>query len=359
MKTTSLKKLLFGNMLILMSLLTNGQHGLENIIVEKYYVSDANDEINSIGILPVGSVTYRIFVDMLPGYKFKKAYGSPNHPLTIKTTTSFFNNEDKGNTHPMYTKIQACGNTVMLDSWLSAGAACYGNFGILKSKDDSVETVINYDGILKNADTSAGIPLTVQDGLIAGSPDTFNIIGINSEIAVFGNVSQAGYIFTTSNGAWFCPEGAVGPTSDNQVLIAQITTDGIMSFELNIQIKTPAGDTQNYVAKKPQGNEILLNSLKYNWPTDLEINSVDKPEILIYPNPAKDIFSINLERVQNNTGYSYAIYDITGNLIMKKTVEKTQGKCIERINLASFPNGVYFIEVSLNDVRSTSKLIKN
>ena len=93
--------------------------------------------------------------------------------------------------------------------------------------------------------------------------------------------------------------------------------------------------------------------------TDLEINSVDKPEILIYPNPAKDIFSINLERVQNNTGYSYAIYDITGNLIMKKTVEKTLGKCIERINLASFPYGVYFIEVSLNDVRSTSKLIKN
>lgn len=49
------------------------QNGLKNIIVERYYVSDVADTaLNSDGgTLPVGSVTYRIYADMLPGYKFE------------------------------------------------------------------------------------------------------------------------------------------------------------------------------------------------------------------------------------------------------------------------------------------------
>src|SRR6185295_15896533 len=88
------------------------------------------------GTLPAGSVTYRIFADMLPGYKFQAAYGVPAHTLLMSTTTSFFNNEDRGATTPTYTKTQAKANSVMLDSWLSVGAACVSNFGILKSEDN-------------------------------------------------------------------------------------------------------------------------------------------------------------------------------------------------------------------------------
>ena len=57
--------------------LVKAQNGLENITVEKYYVSNAADATGSIGVLPVGSVTYRIFADLLPGYKFQAAYGVP------------------------------------------------------------------------------------------------------------------------------------------------------------------------------------------------------------------------------------------------------------------------------------------
>ena len=51
----------------------NAQNGLENIIVEKYYISDGNDTIENLdgGVLPVVSVTYRVYVCMLPGYKCK------------------------------------------------------------------------------------------------------------------------------------------------------------------------------------------------------------------------------------------------------------------------------------------------
>ena len=67
------------------------QNGLENILVEKYYVSNADDTLaNSYaGKLPIGSITYRIYADLLPGYRFQAAYGSSNHDLFFKTSTLF------------------------------------------------------------------------------------------------------------------------------------------------------------------------------------------------------------------------------------------------------------------------------
>jgi hypothetical protein len=179
----------------------NAQNGLENVIVEKYYVSDANDTMVNAdgGVLPIGSVTYRIWADMLPGYKFQAVYGVPDHEMKIQTSTLFFNNEDRGATSPTYNKTQAANNTVMLDSWLSAGAACSGQIGVMKSDDDGAATVMNADGVLMNADTSAGIPVSTEDGMITGTPEPVTIVGINTEIAMFDNVNDG------TNGPLFPP----------------------------------------------------------------------------------------------------------------------------------------------------------
>ncbi|MCC7025748.1 MAG: hypothetical protein IT265_02250, partial [Saprospiraceae bacterium] len=50
------KKYLLGLVFTLLGTFSYAQ-GLENIIVEKYYVSDAVDAAGSSGALPVGSVT--------------------------------------------------------------------------------------------------------------------------------------------------------------------------------------------------------------------------------------------------------------------------------------------------------------
>src|ERR1051325_1042839 len=100
------------------------KHGLEKIVVEKYYVSDSNDARATKGQLPVGSVTYRIFVDMLPAYRFQAAYGVPGHELRIATTTSFYNNEEYGAAIANeISKEKLEEGALMLDSWLSVGAA--------------------------------------------------------------------------------------------------------------------------------------------------------------------------------------------------------------------------------------------
>jgi len=238
------------------------QNGLEQLIVEKYYVANAADAAGSVGTLPVGSVTYRIYADMLPGYKFQMAYGSSTHTLKFTSSTSFFNNGDYGYYTPNYSKTNAQNNTVMLDSWLSVGAACNGNMGVLKSEDDGVATVVNANGLLQNTDPSIGIPLTVQDGLIAGSPQSVQFVGITEpELAIFNATSQVGNSFIVTNGAWSALSGAVGPTAANKVLIAQITTDGAFHYELNIQVKSPAGNIEKYVTSNPVAGEITILSL--------------------------------------------------------------------------------------------------
>jgi hypothetical protein len=253
---------------ILMYQFGNSQNGLEGIIVEKYYISNAADAAGSSGVLPVGSTTYRIFVDLLPGYTFQAAYGVANHELRFQTTTSFFNNEDYGATTPTFSKTNARNNTVMLDTWLTGGASCGSNFGILKTEDGVAggANVINVNGILANTDPLAGIPLTTQDGIYAGTTPSVTVLGFTpAELNVIDATSNVGNLISTFNASWAVLGGATGPIpSVNKILIGQFTTNGTFSFKLNIQIGTPTpGVSQNYVAENATGSEILFPALIY------------------------------------------------------------------------------------------------
>lgn len=285
-----MKKLILVISFITISIFAKAQHGLENIIVEKYYISTANDTINSAigGKLPIGSVTYRVYVDMLPGYKFQAAFGIRGHELRFATTTSFFNNEDKGGTIPnVIPDRNLPNNTVMLDSWISTGAASESYLGILKSNDNGIETIVNANGILQNDNALAGVALKNQDGLIMGEVPKVTAFAIDSIIRIFGNtnIEKQPAIFSTSNGSWACMNGSSGIKPDNKVLIAQMTTDGIFSFELNIQIGKQGGVVEQYVANNPKGKEIQLATLSYPL-TDIA------PQIkLLNPQKSKTILS--------------------------------------------------------------------
>ena len=340
------------------------QSGLEHIIVEKYYVSNAADSIGSVGDLPVGSVTYRIFVDMHQGYTFQMAYGSNSHPLSITTTGSFFNNEDYGSITPNFSKTNAAKNTVMLDSWLSVGAACNGNFGILKSEDNTVGNVVNINGLLHNNSPYAGIPLTYRDGLLSGSPGAIGMLGLDTASIVFDNTSQYGNSFIVTNGAWFCLSGASGYDTTNKVLIAQITTKGILTFKLNIQLGTPNGNIEKYVAENSVGTEIQRADLIFNSDTTItNINPQQEKEdlnVIIFPNPSNGNFNMNISGIENlNYENYYSVADVLGNLILTKFFDIKNNRYHENINLSGLPKGIYFIKLYVNGQNIIKKIVIN
>ena len=61
--------------------------GLKRLVVEKYHKATPEEVAASKGRLTLNSITYRIYVELLPGYKFIDAFGSKAHPLKITTST--------------------------------------------------------------------------------------------------------------------------------------------------------------------------------------------------------------------------------------------------------------------------------
>ncbi len=225
---------------------------LENVIVEKYYISDSTDWNNStISPLPKCSVTYRIYIDMKPNYNLQLVYGNQKHNLVIETTTRFYNDLDADalTGFNVDSRKLSKGN-IALDSWLTMGAASRGFTGILRSEDTSSFSFITNRPSLKKA-----------DGLTKGILPDFKTFNLNLDNS-FNNDSTFSK-FSTSNGGWAAPGGVKGPTEENRVLIAQLTTNGKLSFEINVQIGTPSGGYIQFVANNPEGSELKYEGLTY------------------------------------------------------------------------------------------------
>jgi hypothetical protein len=231
----------------------NDSTALEGIIVEVYHVADASDYADTTGgKLPEGSVTYRIYVDMKPDYTLQVVYGNAVHELRMATTTTFYNNSYCGalvGYNVNWAKINR--GAYALDSWITLNSATNRHAGILKADD-------NDGSIIDRPDFSH------SDGLTNGNLPEFKPFNIDMN---FFNWTKNPSIFSTKNGGWAAISGTVsgtkGPTPDNRVLIAQLTTTGKLSFELNVQLGTPGGGTVNFVARNPEGTELKGPGLVY------------------------------------------------------------------------------------------------
>ena len=259
--------------IILIFIATSLQAQLNNVIIEKYYISDAHDAtfvqyitdeitgdtLNTF-ILEKGSITYRVYIQLEPGYKLTKVYGDANHALKIASTENFFN--QIGNGKSLGKDIRSTDlkkNLVALDTWLSLGLASKSKYGLLKT-DDTDGSIIggsphNIDTLIANNDPAAGIPVTTSDGLadtVAAPKNWVNYPFDNSgnDSTIFGNLKLTKQFI--SYNAIIQNSGVIGAGAGNNVLIAQLTTKGEISFEINVQVintSHPSDLPLSFVAK--------------------------------------------------------------------------------------------------------------
>ena len=242
---------------ILSIFLGSGIHAqtlIENVVVETYYVSDSLDAADTTGgYLERGAKTYRIYVDLAPSVRLKKIYGDQNHPLIFNSTEPIFNNSIDGQTFGKdFQKTRLQENTVALDSWLTLSQTTRltstgkTTFGVLKPNDSDGSFIggANNDlGLLANNDPLAGIPLTAADGndTITISPVAwvdfgFSNILTDEDSTIFGSLVQGTRL--ESRDCYLSNSGMMGVDSVvNHVLVAQITTKGELSFELNLEVQ--------------------------------------------------------------------------------------------------------------------------
>ncbi len=255
---------------------------LENVIIEKYYVSNSSDATDTNGsAVSANSTTYRIYIDMAKGCKLKKIYSDANHELKISGDSTFYNHTTEGQSFGRNFNINRYGEGVTaLDSWLTLGQVSLSKpsgktyFGVLKSQDRNGSLVgganndggseMIADGLLINNDALAGIPLTSFDGLdtMAVLPNTWIENGFDdgfgNDTTIFGSLKKGNEF--KSNDAFIYNSGVMGVNRDsNQVLIAQLTTKGKIYFSLNVEIEDANGNTLLYVAKN--GADSLVSNV--------------------------------------------------------------------------------------------------
>lgn len=262
-----------------------------NVVVERYYVTDANDATDTLGNfnLDPGTNTYRVFVELESGSKLRAIYADANHPLKIESTQPIYNNVDRPNAvfgYQMNKNWFDDNPTIALDSWLTLGVGAFQSttqyMGVLKNDDTDGSfiggsnnfggTALVPGGILNNNDPNASPALTTSDGLIADTTSLSQWVDVGfkdlsgSDTTVFGVLNTGS--FFVSNACRLQQNGSVAPKAGNKVLVAQITTKGDLSFQLNVEVEEPTATGSvvvKYVADNTniQPGEILSPYLTY------------------------------------------------------------------------------------------------
>jgi hypothetical protein len=246
--------------------------------------------------------------------------------------------------------------------------------GIPKTEDPD-GSIGNSNGVLTNNPGGLfGAPINsvnpnAKDGLMPGSPLTPNALGTGTATDIFDQTP--GSSLSLTNAAIAALGGAVGTTSTNMILIGQFTTKGVFSFSLNVQLQnTLTLVSENYVPNNAFGSEYTYTALGYSSAsvvtptvpsgdtTGIGVKYVDAANILIYPNPSKGVFTISVTNVTAGANNFFSLFDLTGRLVFTRPMRTNATEIFETVDISNLVDGLYFLNVSIDGLSGTKKLVK-
>jgi hypothetical protein len=268
MKNLILKLFLF-SFISMITLGVYAQSGLIGIEVETYYIATAADQ-TAFGV-PAGSKTYRVYVNMAPGFGLQSVYGEPFpdgeiDSLVFFSTQNFWNAADGGNLANEIPNALLAADANIIDSWLTFGSGGGTRRGIFKTIDTDGGVATG----LTNSGGAMGSPLTTHDGRYnTGNALVATSVGADMTMPPYDalyNAVVGNRWSTATTPAGFALFGggtpATGPIAgNNKVLIGQFTTAGEFGYYLNIQIGNGTV-VEQWVAETPRPGQFTMPSLK-------------------------------------------------------------------------------------------------
>jgi hypothetical protein len=147
--------------------------------------------------------------------------------------------------------------------------------------------------------------------------------------------------------------------------ISTNTVSNWTSFNIPISLYTTAdsatislaafyNDTTCGFPYGPFGNSVLyVDNLSFdNLITSLSEQDSEKNTFSLYPNPATDNITLNLNKT-NNSDLTLNFYNVTGTLVRSKLIKSEQ----QKIDIGDLSNGIYFVEIKSINWTEKQKLI--
>ena len=351
------------------------EEALEDIIVETYYISGP-DDVQEDGSLPVGSVTYRVYADLKPGYQIQQIIAEDIHPINISTDGQFYNNGFGTSLGSEFIPALLSFNTAALDSYITIGGSTSGHFGIPKEDDEDGTSLLGAtDGFLQNNDPLAGVPLTEADGLIASEVEAVSTFDSEGEIAASFGLTTSSVSLESSSVVWFNLFGVSAPTEENKVLLGQFTViGGDLTFCLNIQViipeelQTDSRTSIQFVAVSHPSDEDFNNNedavIRYQK-DDLCFDSglvstrnLQASDLVVnlYPNPGNE--QVILEIAEDLSNARIEILDMTGKIVDSRVLGPTSASQTYPLDVRALESGIYFVNVISEGTIASAKFIK-
>ncbi len=90
---------------------------------------------------------------------------------------------------------------------------------------------------------------------------------------------------------------------------------------------------------------------------DIPAEIPEGPILHVYPNPGKDVFNILMKEVKSDR-VAVALYNMSGQLIHRKTHHGIQHDFYTRLDLSMHASGIYYLQLTAGEHRVNRKIIK-
>ncbi len=102
----------------------------------------------------------------------------------------------------------------------------------------------------------------------------------------------------------------------------------------------------------PDEDHFVNISLDYIPETTI-ITEVTNKTLNVYPNPGKDLFTIDL---QSDETYDFTLFNSSGQPILHEKNQLNSSQL--QIDLSNFDSGIYFVEIDQRNIKQVAKIIK-
>ena len=161
--------------------------------------------------------------------------------------------------------------------------------------------------------------------------------------------------------------------ADGDISYFYLTKDIHAGFT-SLGIYYPNGDSTERIGIRPDSivyptamgirhkrDELLEKALQVaQCPLSVRPIEMSKPEIMLYPNPATNILIVGIQNIPESDGANTTmeITDLQGRVLSKKSIKINQQNILIDVDISTFSDGMYLMNLNIGSKKSVLKFIK-